>query len=484
MRNRLTVPSAIIASITITVLLFAISAQTADSHRIQVYSAQTTYVVETMSRDGAEYIGLFELLEPLGRVDASAKGKTWHLNFVNNAHTVESEFRDGKEKAKINGAEVDLGGKFVLSSGRGYVPLASIPNIVPRLSEQTVQWHAGSRKLLVGTAGMKITAELRRNPTRLVLTFPGSVTPTIANEGNKIRMVFTREPIVSSGADNVSYNEAPISTTSFAETSTGAEFVVHGSGPLRADVSGGGRTITISAQQPSATTATAPAAPPAPAQPSAPSQSQSQKPARAAVPGPKPFTVVIDPAHGGTDTGAKLSDKLLEKDVSLVFARRLNHELQQRGINAVLLRNGDTQLNIDQRAVSANAANPKVFLSLHASAQGHGLRLFMAMMPPSASQPAKRSFAPWRSAQASWLDSSAEIAGSISAECNRKQLAVRALSAAVPPLSNIAAPALALEIAPQDDDIASVNASDYQQSYAVAIANAIADLRGRLEEAQ
>src|SRR5205807_889032 len=67
--------------------------------------------------------------------------------------------------------------------------------------------------------------------------------------------------------------------------------------------------------------------------------------------------VVIDPAHGGSERGAALTDTLLEKNITLGFARLLRHELEQRGYAVLMLRDGDDTLTLDQRAGFANAAH-------------------------------------------------------------------------------------------------------------------------------
>src|SRR5437899_991777 len=71
----------------------------------------------------------------------------------------------------------------------------------------------------------------------------------------------------------------------------------------------------------------APAASAAPAQaptpqpiPNVPAQA-AQIPQETQTHVPTTFFVMIDPSHGGTDQGALLGDKLLEKDVTLAFAR-------------------------------------------------------------------------------------------------------------------------------------------------------------------
>src|SRR3954469_23920955 len=71
--------------------------------------------------------------------------------------------------------------------------------------------------------------------------------------------------------------------------------------------------------------------------------------------GTVPFFVMIDASHGGDDPGARFSDKLLEKDITLAIARKLRIELHNHGISAVLLRDSDANISYDQRAVVTNA---------------------------------------------------------------------------------------------------------------------------------
>ena len=92
-------------------------------------------------------------------------------------------------------------------------------------------------------------------------------------------------------------------------------------------------------------------------------------PPQTAAPQPKPpavprFLVLIDPAHGGTDSGAAITPSLAEKDVVLALARRVQRELASRGIAAGMLRNSDVAISLDQRAVSANAARPALYITL------------------------------------------------------------------------------------------------------------------------
>ncbi len=75
--------------------------------------------------------------------------------------------------------------------------------------------------------------------------------------------------------------------------------------------------------------------------------------------------VVIDPGHGGSETGAVGSNGLTEKALNLTISNLLIEELRDRGFNAILTRTTDVRIPIVVRAEIARALKPDVFLSLH-----------------------------------------------------------------------------------------------------------------------
>src|SRR6202171_205216 len=77
--------------------------------------------------------------------------------------------------------------------------------------------------------------------------------------------------------------------------------------------------------------------------------------------------VMIDPAHGGSESGAILNPVILEKDVTLALARRLRLDLSAHGIVAGLVRDSDITLSTDDRAARANAEHPALYICLHAT---------------------------------------------------------------------------------------------------------------------
>lgn len=75
-------------------------------------------------------------------------------------------------------------------------------------------------------------------------------------------------------------------------------------------------------------------------------------------------TVVIDPGHGGTDSGNKTAF-INEGEYTLKLAQELAEELKKRGINTVLTRNGNHDLSDTERVKIADSTRNAVFVSLH-----------------------------------------------------------------------------------------------------------------------
>jgi len=80
------------------------------------------------------------------------------------------------------------------------------------------------------------------------------------------------------------------------------------------------------------------------------------------------LTVVIDPGHGGRDPGAVGIGGLREKDINTTVSRRIQRSLQDRGINALLTRSDDREIDLDPRVDFAERANADVFVSIHSNA--------------------------------------------------------------------------------------------------------------------
>src|SRR5213075_3385683 len=79
----------------------------------------------------------------------------------------------------------------------------------------------------------------------------------------------------------------------------------------------------------------------------------------------KPFAVVVlDPGHGGQDSGA-MCGGVLEKDLTLDVARRIDRLLDSEGIATLMTRVGDTYVSLADRAAFANRITNCIFVSIH-----------------------------------------------------------------------------------------------------------------------
>ena len=91
-------------------------------------------------------------------------------------------------------------------------------------------------------------------------------------------------------------------------------------------------------------------------------------PAPVAPPAPAP-RVVIDPGHGGSNTGTTAPELgILEKDVVLRLAERVRTRLIARGVDVTMTRRDDRTLTLRQRMAVARRVDADLFVSLHANA--------------------------------------------------------------------------------------------------------------------
>ena len=80
----------------------------------------------------------------------------------------------------------------------------------------------------------------------------------------------------------------------------------------------------------------------------------------------KVYKVIVDPGHGGQDTGSKGSDGLLEKDITMALAKKLVQALEETGkVRPELTRTDDQAVSLDDRAGLANHNHGDLFISLH-----------------------------------------------------------------------------------------------------------------------
>jgi len=99
----------------------------------------------------------------------------------------------------------------------------------------------------------------------------------------------------------------------------------------------------------------------------APAPVPSTEPGDSNIPAESRPLVVIDPGHGGVDSGAKGPTGIMEKDIVLAFSKKLQELLVQSGrFDVALTREDDTFLKLEERVSLARANKADLFISIHA----------------------------------------------------------------------------------------------------------------------
>ena len=165
---------------------------------------------------------------------------------------------------------------------------------------------------------------------------------------------------------------------------------------------------------------------------------------------PPQFSVVIDAAHGGADTGAHLNEKLEEKDLVLDLAVQLRSTLSAHGIPVTTTREIDINLPAMRRAEVANHRQAGACIVLHATASGFGVHLYTSSLSPPAvlGESSTPKMVPWDAAQSSYVQESLRLSSEINSALTHAQVPVSLGRTSLLPLDNLTCPAVAVEIAP------------------------------------
>ena len=82
----------------------------------------------------------------------------------------------------------------------------------------------------------------------------------------------------------------------------------------------------------------------------------------------KKVRIVIDPGHGGGDTGAVSQSGFEEKKIVLYISKKVRHMLLNKGFDTLMTRTVDSFLSLDERTKLSNDVGATIFVSIHANA--------------------------------------------------------------------------------------------------------------------
>lgn len=205
--------------------------------------------------------------------------------------------------------------------------------------------------------------------------------------------------------------------------------------------------------------------------------------------------LVIDPAHGGADSGARGSGGTIESEVVVDFGRAIRVALEAGGFHAVLTREGNQGPSLDDRSAAANGLPDSIFIALHVSSTGTpgtARAYFCTILPAPPRAPAAAGARPapqapvglleWDRAQEPYVALSRRLAELVQIQlAQRFQGSPETPSAApVRQLRTVAAPAIAIEVSSVALDSAAL--SQMGQPLGEALARAAAAFQQSLAE--
>jgi N-acetylmuramoyl-L-alanine amidase len=183
------------------------------------------------------------------------------------------------------------------------------------------------------------------------------------------------------------------------------------------------------------------------------------------------FGVVIDAAHGGSDSGARLSEHQLEKDMVLTLSIRLRSTLSAHGIYVITTRESDSAITALNRAETANHVGAAACIILHATTSGSGVHLFTS----SLTQIPLTRFLPWETAQGAYAEQSLRLSSEFDSAFTHAEIPVTLGRTALQPLDSFTCPAVAIELSPLhiSGKVTALSDPAYQDRIVAALAAAV-----------
>jgi N-acetylmuramoyl-L-alanine amidase len=158
--------------------------------------------------------------------------------------------------------------------------------------------------------------------------------------------------------------------------------------------------------------------------------------------------VVLDPAHGGIDLGARGTEGIRESEVVLVFAAEVRKALEAQGFQVVMTREGNDNPSFDDRSARANAQHGAVFVTLHIASTGIAGTARVYVVPDIPPSNDATGLIPWDRAQGPFVGLSHQLGDLVQQELEKRFKGSPTIAQVAPvrQLRTTAAPAIAVEI--------------------------------------
>ena len=422
------------------------------------YSQQGRKVLPRILVGLQPYLPLIELLEWMD-LPYSESASAGFVRITVGSNIVKLN-RD-RNTVMINDTVVTLPSPVIHEEGRWLISPDFLVRVLNRiLVEKITVGSSGNRYCLGGLRFNRLNARGVKadQGSRIVLQMTTQTEIEIRKEQNKMVFSFGATP-VDPGRDDFQYQDTLISGVVFEETTASAQLVVY-----LADRASQTRVTHIPNQGVYVLEV-------GPADSTTFGREDRDSVFGFATTSPltngkRRHQVVIDPGHGGADRGAQIKEGLFEKEITLSVGRKLRWMLQSRlGVNAVMSRNEDRTLSLEERTVEANTARADLLVSIHLGNWSHARdsKSYVYVNKSKNLDSRQESglavetgelhglrLLPWNRAQNVSLDRSVQLASLIQAQLNRSlnggDSSLTYRHAPLKLLSSLAMPAVLVEI--------------------------------------
>ena len=332
----------------------------ADSITVFEGAKKTQLTIQTI--EGSSYLKLTDLQPFLGFKTNAVAG---NLSVSIGQHNV--LLSPNRSIVSVDEKLVSLSHPVYVAQSDWLVPLDFIPKVLKITSEKQLLWLDNSHSLLLGDITpnqLVLRYSMETDHSRLVfqsnrpvgfIVTPDSHGLTIQPQSDDFLLAIEDTPFTDGVLKKISVQKKSFRIDTDEQFANFKAFDLQDPPRFVIDF------YRKASAAPAATAQTAP--PPAQAPPTLlPSTTPEKK------------VIVIDPGHGGSETGATGKDGAFEKDITLAIANKLKSLLESNtGVRVILTRSGDQQIGLDDRTALANNNKADLFISIHANSTVHGM---------------------------------------------------------------------------------------------------------------
>ncbi len=343
----------------------------AQDQTVTIFEGSKKSQIQLQDIEGVPFIKISDLQAHLEFQLHTVVGNQ-NLSLTSGNHTV--ILSANRSLVSVDQKLVSLSRPVYLIQGSWLVPLDFIPRVLKTVVQKRFLWLENSKSLMLGDAqSNQVVLKYSSEPafSRLVFQSLSPVVFTVQAEGAWLIVVPASDEF-SPNFQNAAFEDGIVSgviiekreSRKVFKIQTGAEFESYRTFELKEPP----RFVIDLYRRGSGSAGPKPAV----EIPVAPVETQSVPPTLLPSTTLQKKVIVIDPGHGGTETGAAGPEGTLEKDVTMGIARKLKAIIESTGTRAILTRDGDQMISLDDRTAKANNNKANLFISIHANATVRG----------------------------------------------------------------------------------------------------------------